>query len=354
MKHLVQQLLRDRPVAYHPLLAKLVGGATTGLFLSQILYWSDKGSDPEGWIYKTMQELQEETGLTRREQETARQNLTNKNVLEVQRRGVPARLYYRINWEVLIQLLSDYAEQTRLAESAKLDCTKPPNWIGGFAQSSYTESTAESTASLSPGLESTVDVAASHVADGTPRERENLASHPRKRALAPAPTEPPAVPDPPDGGTTSPQRTLSPAPTEPSPASAAALLSAPERRAIETALTQEGCTLRQTAALLTQYTPDQVRALLAQATERRRAGERNGGMWRSAARGEWVPDMQAGTPPPDPAGERAARQAAAYREEVAAWQQAAETAREENRQALEQAKSRLPWQQAGSTDGEGK
>jgi hypothetical protein len=72
-------------------------------------------------------------------------------------------------------------------------------------------------------------------------------------------------------------------------------------------------------------------------------------MWRSAARGEWVPDMQAGTPPPDPAGARAARQAAAYREEFEAWQQAAEATQEENRQALERAKSCLPWQRAGST-----
>jgi hypothetical protein len=197
--------------------------------------------------------------------------------------------------------------------------------------------------SLSPGLESPGGVAASHVADSTSRERENSESRPRKCSLVPALTQPPASPEPPDGGTTSPKRTPSPAPTEPSPASAAALLSEPERRAVETALTQEGCTLRQTEALLLQYTPDQVRALLSQATERRRAGERNGGMWRSAAREEWVPDMQAGTSPPDPAGERAARQAAAYREEFEAWRQAAEADWEESRQALEQAKSRLPF-----------
>jgi hypothetical protein len=59
--------------------------------------------------------------------------------------------------------------------------------------------------------------------------------------------------------------------------------------------------------------------------------------------------MQAGTPPPDPAGERAARQAAAYREEFEAWHQAAEADWEANRQALEQAKSRLPWPRTGST-----
>jgi hypothetical protein len=230
---------------------------------------------------------------------------------------------------------------TPFSPNGKMDFPESGKW--------YTKNTTKTTESLSPGLDSPGGVAASHVADRTSRERENSASCPRKRPLVPALTEPPASPEPPDGGTTSQKRAPSPAPTEPSPASAAALLSEPERRAVETALTQEGCTLRQTAALLTQYTPDQVRALLAQATERRRAGERNGGMWRSAARGEWVPDMQAGTPPPDPAGARAARQAAAYREEFEAWQQAAEATQEENRQALERAKSCLPWQRAGST-----
>jgi hypothetical protein len=49
---------------------------------------------------------------------------------------------------------------------------------------------------------------------------------------------------------------------------------------------------------------------------------------------------------PDPAGARADRQATAYREEVEAWRQAAED--EENRQALERAKSCLPWWREGS------
>ncbi|MFH1628684.1 MAG: hypothetical protein ABIE47_08170 [Pseudomonadota bacterium] len=34
------------------------------LFLSQLLYWSDKGKSEDGWIYKTYREWQEETCLT--------------------------------------------------------------------------------------------------------------------------------------------------------------------------------------------------------------------------------------------------------------------------------------------------
>ena len=60
-------LLHDRPVAYHPALVKVAGSVTAALFLSQLLYWHGKGSDPE-WIYKTQADMEEETGLSRREE----------------------------------------------------------------------------------------------------------------------------------------------------------------------------------------------------------------------------------------------------------------------------------------------
>jgi hypothetical protein len=113
------------------------------------------------------------------------------------------------------------------------------------------------------------------------------------------------------------------------------------RQELTAALTDEGCTLLQANHILHHYTPDQVRALLAQAAARRRNGERNGGMWHSAARGEWVPDLTAGQPPPDP-GARAYVDSLAYQEYLRACQE--EATREETAQALESARARLPWQ----------
>ena len=37
------ELLGDRPVAYHPMLAKRLGSVKAALFLSQLLYWHGKG-----------------------------------------------------------------------------------------------------------------------------------------------------------------------------------------------------------------------------------------------------------------------------------------------------------------------
>jgi hypothetical protein len=71
----VKDLLPNRTVGYSPDLARAVGGATTGLFLSQLLFLSDKGHNPEGWVYKSEAEMGKETGLTKREQQTARRKL---------------------------------------------------------------------------------------------------------------------------------------------------------------------------------------------------------------------------------------------------------------------------------------
>ncbi len=115
------KLLTDRPVAYHPLLAKISGGVTAGVLLSQLLYWTGKQRDPEGWIYKTQAELEEETGLTRYEQEHARKQLRKANILQEKRKGTPAKLYFKI----------DLDELSRMLENPTQGCGNPASLKGG-------------------------------------------------------------------------------------------------------------------------------------------------------------------------------------------------------------------------------
>jgi hypothetical protein len=88
-------------------IAKAVKSVTAGVFISQILYWTPRTKDPNGWIYKTQADIYEETALTRREQETARRILRNQGVLEEKKAGVPCRLYFRVNMAALVNLLGD-------------------------------------------------------------------------------------------------------------------------------------------------------------------------------------------------------------------------------------------------------
>lgn len=124
------RLLLDRPVAFHRIYARIAGGAVPGLFLSQAVYWSDKG-DADGWFYKTMAEWQRETALTRTEQETARRKLRTLGVLEEKHAGLPARLYFRIDGPRLLDLVRENiamdAEnpQARLPETRGQDPREP-------------------------------------------------------------------------------------------------------------------------------------------------------------------------------------------------------------------------------------
>jgi len=147
--------LLDRPVGFHRALADVGGGATAGLFLSQALYWSRRTTDRAGWFWKTQQEWQAETALTRREQETARARLRATGVLQERHAGVPAKLYFRVDLARLAALLRGVAgqdggnRQTRMAGSATLAGRKAPHQDGGKRQPlKGTETTTETTQRL--------------------------------------------------------------------------------------------------------------------------------------------------------------------------------------------------------------
>jgi len=104
----VKDLLPNRTVGYSPDLARAVGGATIGLFLSQLLFLSDKGANPEGWIYKSEAEMGRETGLTKREQQTARRKLLSLGVIAIERRGFRFSYHFKVIWERLYQVIEKF------------------------------------------------------------------------------------------------------------------------------------------------------------------------------------------------------------------------------------------------------
>jgi hypothetical protein len=102
----VKEMLPNRVVGYSPDLARMVGGATTGLFLSQLLFLSDKGANIEGWVYKSEAEMGQETGLTKREQQTARRKLLALGVIAIMRGGWKNTYHFKVLWEKLYQVIA--------------------------------------------------------------------------------------------------------------------------------------------------------------------------------------------------------------------------------------------------------
>lgn len=90
-----------RPIAYYPKLANIIGSVKATVFLCQLFYWKGKGSDPDGWIYKTAGEWQEETGLSYDEQRGARKTLTQAGLLEEKYKRIDHQMMYRIKAEEL-------------------------------------------------------------------------------------------------------------------------------------------------------------------------------------------------------------------------------------------------------------
>jgi hypothetical protein len=114
----VKEMLPNRTVGYSPDLARAVGGATIGLFLSQLLFLSDKGANPEGWVYKSEQEMGKETGLTRREQQTARRKLLSLGVIAIMRGGFRNTYHFKVIWERLYQVITG-SQQTQNVPTGK-------------------------------------------------------------------------------------------------------------------------------------------------------------------------------------------------------------------------------------------
>ena len=104
-------------VAFYPSLADLTGSVTAALLLGQCLYWTRSvlRRQPErgGWFWKTSAEWQRETGLSRREQDPARRRLRALGVLQEQRRGMPAKRWFRLDLAALGQQLGRAPDRFR-------------------------------------------------------------------------------------------------------------------------------------------------------------------------------------------------------------------------------------------------
>jgi len=113
MQHTIIKELLKRPIAYQAVIAKTFGSVKLALMWSQLYYWSDKTKDREGWIYKTQVEMFDETGLSRKEQDTARKLAEKLGVLEEKLAGSPPKIHYRIDFERTIELVGEYLSKNK-------------------------------------------------------------------------------------------------------------------------------------------------------------------------------------------------------------------------------------------------
>lgn len=119
---LLLKALSEKPIAYHRVYSEITGGLTTGVMLSQLVYWD---MTMGGEFYKTNEDFQSELGMSEWEFKQAKKKLIEKTLIETKRKGVPAKTFYNVNTDRVISLLLSWAE------TSQLDGMIPPNKISG-------------------------------------------------------------------------------------------------------------------------------------------------------------------------------------------------------------------------------
>lgn len=155
------EAMNDQPIAFNKHYVFIGCGINGALMLSQLVYWTARTKNSDGWIYKTQHDWTMETGLTRKEQENARKKLKDLGFLKENKRGVPCKVYFKVERENLYKALIEYSEsldssqyapngQSSMSETGELVGTKRTNSVAPNGQS-ITENTTENTTDINLG-----------------------------------------------------------------------------------------------------------------------------------------------------------------------------------------------------------
>ena len=128
-----------RPIAYYPKLAKPLGGVNAAILFGHFFYWHDKTENPLG-VYRTAEEIEDETGLSVQEQRTARSKLRERGVLIETEKRIEHRIYYKLDLDAFDDLMLQHSgseESTAvirtedLTEDLTVNTPLPPNAADG-------------------------------------------------------------------------------------------------------------------------------------------------------------------------------------------------------------------------------
>lgn len=164
-----------RPVAYYPKLRRLTGSTNATMLLCQFIYWRGKEISEGGWLYKTAEDIEDETGLSYEEQRTARKRLKSLELIEEKYDRLNHRMYFRLNIkEINRQWMNTRTRETQVPE---LGNAQFGNKALPCSLNSNTEITTEITTEI---------VQNASRFDSAENQPEKLASK-QKRKLTPAP-----------------------------------------------------------------------------------------------------------------------------------------------------------------------
>ena len=111
-------------------LVKIFGGFDNAGLLGVFADAEKFFPDNDGWFFQTIETVENETGLSRKRQDTIIKQLISINVLEQKNLGIPRKRYFRLNYEVIESILKNHdgTNVRQMSESGdKLVCPKRAN-----------------------------------------------------------------------------------------------------------------------------------------------------------------------------------------------------------------------------------
>ncbi|WP_347452826.1 DNA-binding protein [Acinetobacter thermotolerans] len=121
------EAMNEQPIAFNKHYVFLGCGINGALMLSQLVYWTARTKDRDGWVYKDHHEWTQETGLTRKEQHTARKTLKSLGFISEKKHGVPPRVFFRVERENLYKALIEYSATTTSIQLCHTEQLNVPN-----------------------------------------------------------------------------------------------------------------------------------------------------------------------------------------------------------------------------------
>lgn len=116
--NMIQSLTGEKNLLAIPReIIRFTGDLESGVFLAQLIYWTDKGGRKDGFIYKTIKEWQDEVFISEYALRKIRKNLESIGILETKLKkanGNPT-LHYKINQKSFInQFLLFQSKETSI------------------------------------------------------------------------------------------------------------------------------------------------------------------------------------------------------------------------------------------------
>lgn len=115
----------------------LDNSVNASLVLCSLLYWRNQGTYGE-WTYKSMKEMEFETGLSRKQQDKAISILKKYGVVSVEKHGVPQKRHFRVDIDTLHEHI------VNMTKRDKIESPKEPDNLADYIQT-ITETTNKNT-----------------------------------------------------------------------------------------------------------------------------------------------------------------------------------------------------------------